>query len=180
MGWKALKDKFAIGHLVCVTERGICIGSSYVHDLATINPETGVVEENSTFSGFLDNNYPALRSASAQEILQLVNAPDSFKANIPVYTYEDSQILEKYCEMPGWPNVTHDGCLMYENTFFANKEEAIAKAQASAVSRLKFARQQVNELQTELAKRQAYLSESEIICKDLNAVEPANPSGPAT
>jgi len=30
MGWKALKEAFGIkGHTICVTEKGICIGSGY-------------------------------------------------------------------------------------------------------------------------------------------------------
>ena len=36
MGWKLLRDAFSINHIVCVTDKGICIGSGYVLSLIHI------------------------------------------------------------------------------------------------------------------------------------------------
>lgn len=180
MGWKALKDKFGIGHLVCVTEKGICIGSGYVTDLVVVHLDTGMVKENLAFQGFLEREYPALSAASPAEILELINAADSFSVSIPVYTYEGSQILEKYCEEPGWPNVTHDGCLMYENTFFASKDAAIAAARLEAGHLLDWANRKVQETHAELAKWQAQLSECETRCREIEAALPGSLGSPAT
>lgn len=30
MGWKNVKEHYQIGHIVCVTSKGLCIGSPYV------------------------------------------------------------------------------------------------------------------------------------------------------
>lgn len=169
MGWKALKDKFRIRHIVSVTEKGVCIGSGYVLDLAVIEVGTGAIKENLAFPGFISNEYPSLSAASPAEILELINAPDSFEGSIPVYTYEGSQILEKYCEAPGWPNVTHDGCLMYENNFFDNRAAAVAAARLEAGHLLAWASRQVQEAHAELAKRQAQVSECEARCRELEA-----------
>lgn len=36
MGWKNVKERYRIDHHVQVTQRGICIGSAYIHDLIVI------------------------------------------------------------------------------------------------------------------------------------------------
>ena len=58
MGWKLLRDAFSINHIVCVTDKGICIGSGYVHDLATINPTTGAMVASEASPGFIARTYP--------------------------------------------------------------------------------------------------------------------------
>ena len=128
MGWKTFKEKFKIGHTVQITEKGLCIGSIYVHDLVVIDMETGRIKPNRTFDDFLPRNYPDLYNTLDKEILDAINAKDSFERSIPVYTYDGAEILEKFCEEFGWPNITHDGCLMYENTYFTTRKAAIEKA----------------------------------------------------
>lgn len=169
MGWKTLKSKFGIEHIVCVMAEGIYIGSAYVRDLAVVNPQTGQIVQNPTFSGFLAREYPQLAAASPAEVLQALEAPDVFASSTPVYTYEGSQILEKQCEALGWPNVTHDGCLMYENTYFVSKAEAIRQALAVAVADIKSATRNVAHLKAELDASQAYLAQCEQTLEDLRA-----------
>lgn len=170
MGWKSFKDHFKIEHIVQVRETEICIGSGYVSDIATVNLSTGVVTENSTFSGFLVNHYPALLSASPQEILAIIHAEDTFTGSIPVFTYEGGKIIEKRCELPGYPNVTHDGHLMYENTYSTDKEVVVrwakknAKAGISLYSRsVADARKQLDEQRAALESCQSDLAE---LCAD--------------
>ena len=43
MGWKNVKEHYRIGHSVHVTEKGICIGSSYIPDIIIIAPD-GTIE----------------------------------------------------------------------------------------------------------------------------------------
>ena len=71
--------------------------------------------------------YPQVFGASCSDILSLIAAPDVFEKSLPVYTPHEGEILEKYCEKYGWPNVTHDGILMYDNTFFKDKTSAIKR-----------------------------------------------------
>ena len=51
------------------------------------------------------------------KLAELVAAEDIFERSIPVFTYQGGEIVEKQCEELGWPNVTHDGCMQFENTF---------------------------------------------------------------
>lgn len=57
MGWKAFKDVYNIKHIVCITDKGLCIGSGYVHDLAVIDLRTGCIQENEAFDRFLVQYY---------------------------------------------------------------------------------------------------------------------------
>ncbi len=172
MGWKTLKERFGITHIVQVRNGKICIGSGYVHDLATVDGETGGVSENPTFGGFLGREYPALRDASSDEVLLAVNAKDEFVSAEVVYTYDGGKILEKRCEQLGWPNVTHDGMLMYENNFSAEKDVVVEWAKRNATHGVSFARRALAEAEKDLLDRQADLARCEAELAEIQAAYP--------
>lgn len=154
MGWKTLKQYFKIEHLVTVENDCINIGSGYIHDLVVINTKTGRVVENSTFDGFLNKHYPELKNSSKDKILKLINAKDVFLKSLPVYTYtNDGEILEKYCEELGYPNVTHDGLLMYENTFSEDKCGIVERAKSELEIAVQWAEQGIEKAKNELAQK---------------------------
>jgi len=159
MGWKAFKNHFKIKHGLTVEKDCINIGSSYVHNLAVINTKTGRVSENQTFNGFLNEHYPELKEASTDKILELLNTTDVFLKSIPVFTYSDNgEILEKLCEKIGYPNVTHDGLIMYENTFSEDKNKIIERARSELEMAIKWAEEALKEAQEELVKKRQHLS----------------------
>lgn len=161
MGWKTLKEKFGITHFVQMEDGDICIGSAYVSRLATINQKTGKITENPTFNSFLRNHYPALLNASAQEIIDAINKPDTFDASVTVYTFDKGDIIEKQCEVPGWPNVTHDGIMMHNNTFSVDRDKVIGWAKANIASSIEHARERITEIEQDLASKRARLAEYE-------------------
>lgn len=128
MGWKTFKQKYKISHLVHVDEGEIHIGSYYCSRIASVNLISGEVKNVSSFSDFLEKNYPEILKSSKEEILKVINEKDSFSQNLPVFTYRNDEILELQCEGYGFPNNTHSGLLMYDNTFFPTRKEAINKA----------------------------------------------------
>src|SRR5688572_1181048 len=120
MGWKNVKEHYQIGHAVAVYEgKGICIGSSLCHDLITINPWRRTVHQSSL--GVRGNEdlerYWTEINADLDKLWTLIEQEDTFSAEIPVFTWKGSEIVEKSCEKPGYPNLTHDGDLMYDNRF---------------------------------------------------------------
>lgn len=169
MGWKNIKEHYQINHNVCVTSKGICIGSGFVHDLAVIDIKTGKVIENSTFNGFLRRQYPSLLDASDKEILQLINSQDTFKASLAVYTYDGGEIIEKQCEEYGYPDVTHDGEQMYNNTFFSEKKAAIECAKNSAAVRIEHYTENVDRFKADLKKARRRLNKAEMNFQKLEA-----------
>ena len=161
MGWKTLKEKFGIMHIVQVAHNQICIGSAYVHNLATIDLQTGKLEENSTFKGFLSREYPLLLKATPEEIRNLLTIPDTFTRSIAVYTYDGSKIIEKWCETPGWPNITHDGSVMYDNTFSTDKALVVAWAKRSASLHIRQTRARIQDVDDDLKKLRDLLAADE-------------------
>ena len=172
MGWKTLKERFGIGHIVQVTSAGIVIGSGYVSDLVTINPATGKVTENSTFSGFLREHCPVLLSASADEILAAINAEDTFATSSPVYTYQGGTIIEKFCENPGYPNVTHDGCLMYENTYSTDRSMVVWWARRNAEAGISIITRHIADTEKRLAEQRDDLAACSRDLEELKAAYP--------
>lgn len=173
MGWKALKEKFEIKHIVQVRSEGVLIGSPYVSDLVTINPETGVARESDIARDFIRKHYPSMADANPKDIASIIAEPDTFSTSTPIYTYEDGEIVEKQCEVPEWPNVTHDGRLIYENTFSTDKNTVIAWAKQNAESGIKWQKEAIEEKEKELIERRDRLVSRMADLAKLNADYPA-------
>lgn len=144
MGWKAIKEHYEIGHDVTVTDEGICIGSPYIHNLITIKPDGSLEQCLSGIGGNRDLvRYWEQMKSDPKKLVELLNQSDQFSRSIPVYTYCEGTVIEKYCEETGWPNVTHDGEMMYENTFFAERTHAVSACYEDAKLALKYAKERV-------------------------------------
>lgn len=61
-----------------------------------------------------------------QDVRALIDEPDTFARNLPVFTTENWAVKAELCEEYGWPNTTHTGRIMYENTYFRTRAEAYA------------------------------------------------------
>lgn len=170
MGWKTLKDHFSINHIVTSGSRSIYIGSPCVNDLVVINKETGRVVNNSTFLSLTMKEYPQLYEASPEDILQLINTQDDFEQSLIVYTYQGGEIIEKKCEQYGYPNVTHDGQLMYENTFSADKSQVIEWAIQTAEAGVRHFNQTLDRLKNDMNEVEASLIVEKDNLKKLKAL----------
>jgi hypothetical protein len=177
MGWKSFKEKFGILHVVQVVEESIHIGSALVPDLATVDMKTGVLEENRDLRGFLLKHYPALAAAAPEYILAVLDAPDTFAASVKVHTYEGGDIVEKECEEPGWPNLTHDGRLMHDNMFSADRAEVVGWAKRDAASGIESYGKYVAEAEQQLAGFRSLLSACQSNLAKLEADHPAEAAG---
>lgn len=131
MGWKNVKEFYNIRHIVQMIEGELYIGSPYVNDILIVDKE-GVDKEGKVRNGSIIARNKDLEryrddiSKSPDKFIELMNKPDEFKRDILVYIYHpNTGIVEKKCEEKGWPNVTHDGQLMYDNIFYADVEKLI-------------------------------------------------------
>lgn len=160
MGWKALKEHYRIGHSVqIVPEKGICIGSAYIHDIIVVGFD-GVITKRDRYGGELAR-YQEEIDADPAKAKALIDQPDAFERSIPVFTYAGAEIIECACEELGWPNVTHDGRMMYENTFSPDRAEvlrwAILSAESGVAAWIRMADERATawrEARAHLAKRQ--------------------------
>ncbi len=190
MGWKNVKEHYGITHYVQVSDKGICIGSGYVHDLIVISPadmprnwydradrtETKIGHNISilrpTYLGRgepFDGIVKAMADDPAK-LRELIDTADTFAASITVYTYDyDGNIIEKQCEELGWPNVTHDGMMMYENHVFETRREAVRKAREEMSAWVKNAKEHVASAERDLQERRDRLAKAESAAEKLRA-----------
>lgn len=159
MGWKSIKEHYGIDHAVQVVPgKGICIGSPYVHDLLTITDSGEVIvgklalRANDKLS-----HYKEEMDADPAKLRGLLSRADTFERSITVYTFEGSEIIECACEELGWPNVTHDGRMMYENTFSADRSEVVEWAKSNAAAGVDNWAYVVGEREHDLAEAKAHL-----------------------
>ena len=160
MGWKSVKEHYQIGHYVTVDrDKGICIGSPYVHDLIVIGFD-GVVKKPParTHNDELDR-YLREFDADRELLKQLILQEDKFEKSLPVWTYFGSRIVEKFCEEYGWPNVTHDGLMMYDNTFSKYRAVIVRAAYANAKAGHELTGDRVEQARKELEEIEARNSE---------------------
>jgi hypothetical protein len=172
MGWKALKKHFKIKGVVQMAKKGLCMGPDYLRDMIVINPQTGevVIDKTSYIymlagRGITDSEkrkYLNIKDAGPAELLRLLAVPDVFACSIPVFTIDGDRVLEKMCEQVGYPNITHDGCLMYENTYSTDKETVIEWAVRDAFLAVKAAQESVTKMEADVAKMEANLLKSKI------------------
>lgn len=127
MGWKNVKNHYRVRHFVHLRDGNVCIGSAYIPDIIVVRPDGSLLKEDRSANPELQRYQNEIKADSAT-FQRLMQEPDQFAASIPVYTYADGQILTQQCEEPGWPNVTHDGQLMYENMHFTDRAMCIEKA----------------------------------------------------
>lgn len=190
MGWKNVKVHYGITHYVMVADKGICIGSCYVHDLLVVTNSDeprdlrDSVDRTETKIGcnlslwrprYLGQGEPFDGIVKAMmddpaTLRRLIETPDTFSASVPVYTYDyDGNIIDKLCEEPGWPNVTHDGDMMYENTFSTDRDQVIKWAQRNMEAGRENAALDIEQQEEELARTRERLSRFEAALVKLRA-----------
>lgn len=138
MGFKVIKQHYDIKHIVAIYNEEkyggacICIGSGYVHGLIAINIETGKVFHSSIVTPGENSEIGQLAARIMEDekngvLRALIDEPDTFARNLPVFTTDNWAVKAELCEEYGWPNTTHTGRIMYENTYFRTRAEAYAE-----------------------------------------------------
>lgn len=173
MGFKTVKERYRIGHSVHVTEEGICIGSPYIHNLIVIGLN-GVLKKRHEREGSNDDLDRYMRDFDADPaaLRAAVEATDTFSRSLTVYTWNGAEIIEAKCEKFGWPNTTHQGRMMHDNTFFKTRADAINAAKDDAKCGVKWRRGAVEEAEQKLADQKAELARCEADLAKLNAAHP--------
>ncbi|SOC26234.1 hypothetical protein [Thalassospira xiamenensis] len=159
MGWKNIRTHYDIKHYVRVEDKGICIGSPYIHDIIIVSPTGRILKGlDKEFSVYDLGRYVRDIVADPQTFARLFAEPDQFERSLPVYTYEDGEILTKYCEEYGFPNVTHDGAMMYDNLFFKDLGDALKSAKIEAESAVRLCTQSFEEATRQLERASVRLT----------------------
>ena len=113
----------------------VAVGSALCHNLISVNKATlEMAYALDTFGkgrdalgnvelvAIWDKLHELIASGDIQDIIE---GQDDIANPLPVYTADDGQIIESTTDAYGWPNVTADGKMMYDNTYFKTKKEAV-------------------------------------------------------
>lgn len=152
MGWKNVKEHYRIVHHVQITPEGLCIGSSFIHNIIVVGLDGKVLKRYDERANEELRRYQQEFDADPATLSRLIETPDTFTAGITVYTYDGGDILERQCELPGWPNVTHDGEMMYDNRFSPDKATVVAWAKRNADLGIENCEEAVADAQRRLAE----------------------------
>ena len=129
MGWKKVKEHYGIKHIVQVDSRSdygkvpcILIGSPYISDIIVIRVSDAKILKHNTSKRYINELLYDLQQRLDEDekngtLKRLIDEQDTFERLLPVYNIQRRRIVKMYCESYGYPNVTTDGQLMYENTF---------------------------------------------------------------
>lgn len=167
MGWKRVKERYDIRHIVHISGGNLQIGSPYISDLIVVAPDGAFEKVYHHLSGDLLRYQQAIEADPA-EFARLFAEKDEFERSVPVYTYrtyKGAEIIETACEEFGWPNVTHDGQVMYDNTYFLERDKAVAAARKDAAAGLEWARERLEAARKELAKVEKDVADAEAVVK---------------
>ncbi len=156
MGYKNVEKHYNIKHIVAVHNKRefggpcICIGSPYIHDIIVVRIQDAKVVKQYK-NGKYNDGYgwninedlarynEALKADEQNGVLRkLIETPDTFAEELPVFTIEKGVVVREVCETYGWPNTTHSGNIMYENTYFKTRKEAYTYLLSSTSSGVRY------------------------------------------
>lgn len=172
MGWKTVKQHYQISHIVHVDDDAICIRSNMQPALIVIGVDGEFKQRYTDSSSEELQRIQDEMDAAPAKLIELIQAEDQFDKSVPVYTFEGADILEKYCEFPGWPRVTHAGELMYPNLFSTDKDKVIVWAKRNAERGLDAYTRLVEEAQAKLESVQSELEIQQRNCSKLSELYP--------
>jgi hypothetical protein len=175
---KILNDtKYSIHEI----EDSICIGSPLCSQLITVDKKTLKIKY------ALDTFNTGRESINSEELMfiwdklielikngeikNIISLNDSTVNMFPVYSHENGEIIEKFTDIFGWPNSTHDGELMYENIHFKTKEEAIKKGIEELKIEIKYISENICEQEKELEEKKEKLNNVILQLKKLSKLQ---------
>lgn len=149
MGWKTFKQHYGIEVNVEIEKGVVCIGTGYI-DLLKVSMD-GHIEY--AYQMGTDHKIYLVQQAikaDPETAARLLKAEDTFEESTRVYTYDGAEILEKFCEAEGYPNVTHDGMMMYNNDFSTDREVIIQRALTTAKANAHGVRESISNVEKQL------------------------------
>ncbi|MES2287523.1 MAG: hypothetical protein V4547_17645 [Bacteroidota bacterium] len=141
----------------------LAVGSSLCHDLIKLDIETmkisyaldtwrkgrKSVDHRDELSEIWDKLQELIDSG---EILNILEGEDTIENPITVYHYKKGEILTCTTDKLGWPNITSDGYLMHDNTYFTDKALAVKEGIEDNEYMIKMLNERLQEAQEKINK----------------------------
>lgn len=115
-------------YIIQETDGKICIGSAYIHNIITIYKDTLKIKADD-IRGFEELNriYEKCKELIENgEMRDIANGNDDITDMQPVFIFDSWEgVICSYTDNMEWPNTDHTGRLLYENTSFKTRKEAV-------------------------------------------------------
>lgn len=154
---KLLNDTTYIVHH---TELQICVGSHLCHELLNVEKATMKVKyqldtfhegrkslKNEKLLEIWDKLHELIENGQLNEIM---DGKDELENPLPVFSVENGEIIESLTDAYGYPNVTDDGILMYDNTHFSTEKQALEYAVEEYSAGVEFLQRRLKEIEQDL------------------------------
>ena len=151
------------GYTVAQTKDKVVIGTSLCHDLLSV--EKATLSDNPVVKYALDyDRKGAIKTLEskyngkgellflAKKLQELLESDDDTSSMIEIYSCEDGVLVTKYTEKCEYPNVTHDGYIIYNNEWFTSKKDALSEGISYCSSATKSLEEVIDDRERELEK----------------------------
>lgn len=125
MGWKNIKEIYCPDMDVYLDRKEIRIYFNG-YEIIRINTENLEIATSNTLktSKIVTSLAWKLENAKKNgELKRLLDEPDTFESDLPVFTIKGNKVVQEFCEKYGHGNPTHAGERM-GNTYFQDRKEA--------------------------------------------------------
>ncbi len=161
----------------------IAVGSPMRHKLINVDKKT--LELNYALDTFHEGR-KALLSSNAEllfiydklqelidngQIKDIIEGQDEIENPITVYTFEDGKLIETFTDKLEWPNTTINGDIMYENTYFKDKKEAIEYGIKECRHYVKMFNEQISDWEEKLKERKDKLDTYKKYIENLKSIK---------
>ena len=158
----------------------VCIGSYMCHDLITVNAKTLTVQyaldtfhegrqalKNENLEFIWDKLHELIESG---EIHDIINGRDIIDNPLPVFTVDKGKLVESVTDYYEYLNTDDNGVLMYDNTHFKTKEEAINYGLEEYKSEIKFFERKISEREKEIEEINERKTEAKSFIEQLKSL----------
>lgn len=166
---RALQKRLDTERTVHETEECINVASPFVSELISLNKKTLKLKyaldafgkgrdslKNVELKAIWDS---LLDLCLSGEIHQYITGEDDIETKTPVYYEEDGRVIEGVTDYYGWPNITSTGLLMYENTFFPTRPEAIDCMKENLNGAIKYRKESISDKMQDIEKMEREITE---------------------
>jgi hypothetical protein len=150
MGFKAVKEHYGIRHIVMRHPDGVAIGSGYISDIIVVAPDGKILKRDDGRGNKDIARYQKDIDEDPAKFAELFAREDVFERSLAVYTFSGGDIVECFCEELGYPNLTHDGDVQYENRHSDNVPKVVAWAKIDAALGVRYSKRHIRDLEDRL------------------------------
>jgi hypothetical protein len=157
--------------------KNICIGGAYCNDLISVNMKTLKMKTAINIDG---GGRAGLRNEELVmvwdkltelikngEIKDIIEGKDEIENPLKVYTVQNGELKECITDEYGWPNITDDGFLMYDNQYFRTKEAAIQRGIDDIECQIIASKRLIDEYADNLKKHKDLIKDYEMKMREL-------------